>query len=157
MPYTLWSRGRLLGESELQAMQSFEHVMFGWFLPTSDGERTLDVLTGGRVALHKLNRMLRNPMREMMRPKDRPKGQWPEDIRRTTAYADYVALEDEVAAMHLELRGPDGKAIDCEDITVQDTEFTMALADRGRRRAKPAVAERAPPGQRYQMQVHLRR
>jgi hypothetical protein len=158
MPYTLWSHGRLLGESDLKSLESLEHVKFGWFIPTPEGERSMDVMTGGRAQLMKLGKMLRNPMRAMMRPKDQPAGEWPADIRRTTAYADYIAYRDQLEAMRLEVRDPDGNIVDCEDIAVQDTEFTLSLARRGKRRGAEAqpVAESAPAGERYQMQVHLR-
>ena len=158
MSYTLWSHGRLLGESDLQPLQSFERVKFGWFIPTAEGEKAMDVMTGGREKLLKLGRLLRNPMREMMRPKDQPPGEWPADIRRTTTYADFIAYQDQLEAMQLELRDPDGNIVDCEDLTVQDTEFTLSLARRGKRRRPEAqtVAESAPSGERYQMQVHLR-
>ena len=158
MSYTLWSHGRLLGESDLKPLESFEHVKFGWFIPTAEGERSMGVMTGGRAQLIKLGRLLRNPLRAMMRPKDQPKGEWPADIRRTTAYADYIAYQDQLEAMALEVRDPAGAIVNCEDVTVQDTEFTLSLAKRGKRHRAEAqtVTEPAPPGERYQMQVHLR-
>src|SRR3954471_20568654 len=102
MRYTLWSRDRLLGESDLSPVQSFPHVQFGWFVPTPEGQRSLEVLTGGRAALWKLSRMLNDPMRAMMRPKNRQKGEWPADIRNTSTYADFMAYQDHLEAMELQ-------------------------------------------------------
>lgn len=162
MPYTLWSRGRLLGESDLGFVQIWENVKFGWFHPSPAGERFMPVLTGTGPALMKLHKMMRNPMREMMRGADEAKGEFPRDIRQTTAYADLVSMIDEREAMELELRGPDGKVIPTDDIGIDDTEWKISLIPKKLRKqlqrdATPEPwAEGSAPFPRYQIQVHLR-
>jgi hypothetical protein len=157
MPYTLWSRGRLLGESDLGFVQVFEHVKFGWFTPSPLGERLLPVLTGVAPAAMKVGKMLRNGVREAMRGVEQADG-YPADVRRTTAYADLVSLEDELAAMQLEIHDPGGSVMETEDIHIDDMVWKMSLASgtkRGRKR-RPDIDPEDFDGPRYQIQVHLR-
>lgn len=159
MPYTLWSRGRLLGETDLGFVQVFENVKFGWFHPSPDGEKAMHALTGAGPALMRLHRMMRHPLRQMMRSAaDSAEPGFPRDIKQTTAYADLVSIIDEREAMALELRGPDGNVIPTEDIGIDDTEWKMSMGS-GKWRAKranTAARETTSPLQRYQIQVHLR-
>jgi hypothetical protein len=156
MPYTLWSRGRLLGESDLGFVQVFEHVKFGWFKPSPVGEKLMPVLTGAAPAAMKVGRMMRNAVREAMRGSEQGEG-YPADIRRTTAYADLVSIEDEVSALLLEMRDPDGRVMDAEDIHIDDMIWKLSLAakqEKGRRKARLRPEDLEGP--RYQIQVHLR-
>jgi hypothetical protein len=161
MPYTIWSRGRLLGESDLGFVQIFENVRFGWFRPSPEGEQLMHVLTGAGPALMKLHKMMRNPLRQLMRGADgQSEGGFPRDIKQTTAYADLVSLIDEREALELELRGPDGKVIETDDIGIDDTEWKTSLAS-GKKGAKPRVKPIKQDDQdqsfpRFQIQVHLR-
>ena len=160
MPYTLWSRGRLLGESDLGFVQVWENVRFGWFHPSPAGEKLMPVLTGTGPALMKLNKMMRNPMRAMMRGKDdEPDAEFPRDIRATTAYADLVSIVDELEGLELELRDPDGKVVEVEHMGIDDTEWKVSLVPKQLRRKaglNPEPWEQSDPRQRYQLQVHLR-
>jgi hypothetical protein len=163
MPYTLWSRGRLLGESDLGFVQVFENVKFGWFHPSPAGEKLMPVLTGTGPALMKLNKMMRNPMRAMMRGKnDEPDADYPRDIRATTAYADLVSIVDELEGLHLELRDPAGKVVEVDHMGIDDTEWKMSLVPKKLRRridrdyGPEPWQEDSPPLPRYQLQVHLR-
>lgn len=157
MPYTLWSRGRLLGESDLGFVQVFEHVKFGWFTPSPLGEKLISVLTGVSPAALRVGKMLRNSVREAMRGEAQADG-YPADVRRTTAYADLVSIEDELSAMQLEVRDPAGRVIDAEDIHVDDMFWKMSQASRSKkgRRRRLDFDPKDFDGPRYQIQVHLR-
>lgn len=163
MPYTLWSRARLLGESDLGFVQVWENVKFGWFHPSRVGETFMPVLTGTGPALMKLSRMMRNPVREAIRPPDdATECEFPRDIRRTSAYADLVSISDQLEALELELRDPDGRPVPVDDLAIDDTHWKMSLVPRKIRRKidrmygpEPWEPE-TPPLPRYQMQVRLR-
>jgi hypothetical protein len=46
MPYTVWSRGRLVGESELAYAQAFPDMRMGDFQPSPVGETLLPIILG---------------------------------------------------------------------------------------------------------------
>jgi hypothetical protein len=147
-----------VGETDLAFVQIWENVKFGWFRPSPFGERIMPALTGSAPVMARLGKMLAHPVRAMMRGKNRPKGEWPADIRRTTAYADYVALRDELESLALELRDPEGVVIVTDDIHIDDTERRIARASMRRRKTLDPVPELPEPGsswERYQIQVQL--
>jgi len=163
MPYTLWSRGRLLGETDLGFVQIWENVRFGWFHPSPGGERFMPVISGVGPALMRLNKMMRNPLREMMRGTDKePDAEWPRDIRKTSAYADLASIIDEREALQLELRDADGKVVPTDDIHIDDTEWKASLIPKKVREELDRELGPAPwesEGEafpRYQIQVRLR-
>ena len=45
MQYTLWSKGRLVGHSDLGFVESTPGVRFGWFHPTETGVPIVEVIT----------------------------------------------------------------------------------------------------------------
>jgi hypothetical protein len=153
----------MLGESDLGFVQTFENVKFGWFHPSPVGERFMPVLAGVGAALHRLHRMERNPVRRLMRGADQPSdGNFPRDIRRTTAYADFAAIVDEREAMQLQLRDPAGRVIETDVIAIDDTEWKISLVPKKLRAKMDEDSSRSAwaPGTdsfpRYQIQVHLR-
>lgn len=150
----------MLGETDLGFVQVFANVKFGWFHPSRAGVQMMPVLTGVGPALHKLYRMERNPVRALMRGVDHdPDGEFPRDIRRTTAYADLVSIGDQIESMALELRGPDGKIVETEDIHIDDTEWKRSLIPKKHRahfRGPDAPEAGSDPLPRYQIQVRLR-
>lgn len=116
MTYTLWSRGRLLGESPLDFVRCLPRLRVGFLRATPLGEKLLPVassVTATSLAFGKALRSLKENCPE-------------EDWRRLPEYADYQSACDEEAAMALELRGPDGNTIPTENIAVRDTEFLMS-------------------------------
>lgn len=163
MPYTLWSRGRLLGESDLGWVQVFENLRTGWFHPAPNGEKFMRVLTGTGPALMALSRMMRDPVRELARGVDtEPTADYPRDVRRTTEYADLVSIVDELEALQLELRDPEGLPVDVESMGVDDTHWKISLVSKKDRRkiermypGEPWEAD-SPPLPRYTIQVRLR-
>jgi hypothetical protein len=159
MPYTLWSRGRLLGDTDLGFVQVFSNVRMGWFRPSPLGDTLMSVLTGTGPALHRVGRLMRHPIRNATRAPVSDEDWPPPDIRSSTAYADLVSSVDELEAMQLQLRDPDGNVMEVEHIGVDDVEFKLALAAKRERRRlgvrREPWKEETEPGERYQIQVHF--
>ena len=105
MPYTLWSRGRLLGETDLGFIYRENGFRCGWLHPTELGERLLPDATGVAPALRT----------EFMIGPD------------ATAHADVLAAVDREEALELELRGPNGQRIETESIGVIDTHYLLSI------------------------------
>jgi hypothetical protein len=160
MPFTLWSRGRLLGETDLGFVQIYSNMRMGWFHPSPLGAQLMSVLTGTGPALRKVGRLMRNPIRNAMRqPSNDDDGEWPKDIRATTAYADLVSSVDELEALGIELRDPDGRTMEAEHIGIDDIEFKLSfISKRDRRRLgidKPEPWRAEEKDERYQIQVYF--
>lgn len=120
-PYTLWSRGRLLGETDLGFIFRHEGHRCGWFHPNALGERLMPFATGVAPALRTAFILGHDP----------------------TLEADVLAAVDQDEALELELRGPDGKHIDTESVAIVDTEYLLSLKDPERDR-ELAEAELTP-------------
>jgi hypothetical protein len=153
----------MLGESDLAFVQVWEHVKFGWFNPSPAGETLMGVLAGTGAAFHKVCRLAIDPKRSMMRGiEDEPDAEWPRDVRRTSAYADLASIYSRLEAMELELRDPDGKVVETDDIYIDDTEWKMSLVSKRLRRKidrrfGPEPWQPDPePFPRYQIQIRLR-
>jgi len=126
MPYTVWSRGRLIGESELAYARSLPGVRAGDFAPSELGDRLMPIITGVGPALSALHDVA-DEVRLLRPAADRP-GDWPEGVRQTTEYADAISLHDELASLELELRDPAGAVVKTDWIAIQDTHRLLALA-----------------------------
>jgi hypothetical protein len=107
MRYTLWSRGRLLGETNLGFVFRFGGFRCGWLHPTALGERLMPAATGVAPALRT----------EWMIGPD------------ATARADVLSAVDQEQALELQLRGPDGGVIATEDIAIIDTHYLLSIAE----------------------------
>lgn len=105
MPYSLWSHGRLLGETDLGFIYRENRFRCGWLHPTEIGEKILPDATGVAPAMRA----------EFMIGPD------------ATLHADVLAACDRELALELELRGPDGKRIETEDIGVRDTHYLLSI------------------------------
>jgi hypothetical protein len=104
--YTLWSRGRLLGETDLGFIFRPEGFRTGWFHPTALGDRLMPIATGISPALRTVCMIGPDP----------------------TARADLRSAVDQAEALELELRGPNGAVIATEDIGIIDTHYLLELA-----------------------------
>jgi hypothetical protein len=104
--YTLWSRGRLLGETDLGFVFRWNGFRTGWFHPTALGDRLMPIATGVSPALRTLCIIGPDP----------------------TAQADVQSAVDQAEALELELRGPDGAVIATDDIGIIDTHYLLELA-----------------------------
>jgi hypothetical protein len=104
-PYSLWSRGRLLAETDLGFIYREDRHRFGWLHPTELGEQILPDAAGVAPAMRT----------EFMIGPD------------ATLHADVLAACDREESLELELRGPDGKRIETEDIGVRDTHYLLSI------------------------------
>jgi hypothetical protein len=105
MPYTLWSRDRLLAETDLGFIYRENRRRVGWLHPNELGERILPEATGVAPALRT----------EFKLGPD------------ATLHADILAACDREHALALELRGPDGERIETEDIGIIDTHYLLSI------------------------------
>jgi hypothetical protein len=115
MPYTLWSRGRLLGHTELDITCVQDHVRMGFIDPTPDGKRLLPDATGVPAAAHALARAARRAAHKREAT--------------LTEYADFVAACDRREALGLELRDEAGAPFRCEWIQINDTDDHSSADD----------------------------
>jgi hypothetical protein len=126
MQYTVWTHGRLIGETDLGFARCFELTRMGWFHPNELGERLMPIICGVKPAFFALSdltdRLIPNPYRSARRTWDL------ETVLKTsTEYADLAAAEAQENGLALELRGPSGAVISTEDIGIQDTEFLRSI------------------------------
>lgn len=115
MRYTLWSRGRLLGYTELDLPHVQDHVRMGFIEPTEEGLRRLPDATGVPAAAHALARAARRAA----------------DARDTslTELADFRAACDRREALELALRDETDTVFACEWIRVYDIDDQSAWAE----------------------------
>ena len=113
MTYTLWSHGRLLGESPLDFIRCMPKLRVGFLYPSALGERLLPVAGGASPASIKFCRASRNVDTR--------------DWHRLGEHAAYLDAVREADALKLELRGPDGRVIPTEDVCVRDYETLLNL------------------------------
>ncbi len=108
MSFSVMSRGRLTGHTDLGFVYREHGVRVGWFHPTEVGEKLMPMATGVASA-----------MRESR-----------ENGRDFLTDPDIASAYDHERALALELRGPNGRVIETEDIGVIDTYHLLAIADR---------------------------
>ncbi len=108
MTYTLWSCGRLLGETDLGFVYREDGVRCGWLYPTPLGERLMPVATGVAPALRTLYTM-------------------ESDV---SARGDVASAVDEEEALALQLRGPSDNVLPTESIWVVDTHYLLSIPQR---------------------------
>lgn len=121
MTYSLWSRGRLLGHSDLGYVRFQPLHRGGTLVPTEEGERLLPVASGVGPATIALGRAMRGfPLEDPTFGAHRPPAQ---------EQADLLSALDERDALGLVLRGPDGNLIPTEWIDVRDCTFLQSLGE----------------------------
>jgi len=122
MRYTLWSRGRLLGETNLGFVYRENGFRCGWLHPTELGDRLMEVASGVAPAL---------------------RAQWMIGSE-ATARADVLSAIDQAEALELQLRGPDGAVIATESIAIIDTHYLLSLAESDLDHGDAVDADEAP-------------
>ena len=162
MPYTLWSRGRLLGETELAYRRAWPCFRAGDFAPNELGEKLMPIIVGVGPALTSLYDVHAEAIRRQPIEKDTdPERDYPEQVRRSTEYADAVSIADELESLALELRDATGAVVDTEDIWINDTYRLVAIGREAIRKEDPDFEFDEPepwetPPPRYQIMVALR-
>ena len=106
MRYALWSRGRLLGHTELDLPHVHDRVRMGFIEPTEDGVRLLPDATGVPAAAYALARAAKQAAHRR-----HPS---------LTEFADFRAACDRREALDLELRDEGGVVLRCEWIEIHD-------------------------------------
>lgn len=132
MTYTLWSRGRLLGHSDLGYARTMPLHRMGTLVPTEEGERLLPVASGVSAAIIAWGNAKRGGAQKPASP-----GRGPLPIQEN---ADLLSALDERDALGLILCGPDGHIIPTEWIDVRDCSFMQSLAEETIREADAAEA-----------------
>ena len=103
--YTLWSRGRMIGITDLGFIYREHGHRCGWFHPNEVGERLMPAATGVRPAMRADFMIGPDP----------------------TLQADILAAVDAEDALDLELRDANGDRLDTEYIGITDTEYLLSL------------------------------
>lgn len=130
MRYSLWSRGRLFGHSDLAYVQWAPWLRAGDFEPSDLGHRLMPVILGVGPALTALHDAAERAWMAERKPGEtEPPDDWPASVKTSSEFADAVSLQDEIASLELELRDSDGQVVPTESIWLQDADW---LAARGR-------------------------
>ena len=162
MPYTLWSRNRLIGSSELAYRRAMPGLRVGDFESTELGEKLMPIILGVGPALSTLYEASQRVRREQPKKGIRSSGaDWPPEVKQMTEYADAMSASDELESLGLELHDPNGAVVATESIWLQDTHRLVALAREELAEAYPDMDfedarepwEPEPP--RYQIYVEL--
>jgi hypothetical protein len=129
MRYTVWSRGRLIGESELSPVHAMPKMRIGDFEPSPVGETLLPVILGVSPAVRALCDVAEKVRDDLGRHGGPPPvGDWPDGVRQTTEYADAVSIQDEVESLALELHDSEGHRVATDWMSFQDTHRLIAIA-----------------------------
>jgi hypothetical protein len=127
MPYTLWSRGRLLGQSTLGYAQARPGLRAGDFEPTELGHMLMSIITGVGPAITTLYEVAKEfPPATGQADGD---SDFPTAVRQTTVYADAVSIADELESLALELHDEYDQVVPTEHIWINDTERLLARAE----------------------------
>lgn len=97
MPYTVWSKGRKLGETDLGFVRLMPGSRMGWFVPAAQHEGLLPIATGAQLALYA-------------------------DASETDLSAAYQQCE----SLELELRREDGSVVPTTGVGIRDMEALLA-------------------------------
>ena len=121
MRYTVWSRGRLIGDTDLGFIRFVDEARSGWFYPNADGERVMPtiaaVLPAMRAYLH------RDAADEQGDSFVHPA------MHGSTTFADLAQAFQHLRSLDLELRREGGSVVHTSDIGIQDTQQLLELAD----------------------------
>ena len=121
MAYTISSRGRPIGTTELDFVRFDGTARSGWFHPNAFGEGLMPTV---ETVLPAIRALLD---RKMDGEDGRPLMQ--ESLRRSSEFADYAEALHRAGAMELTLHRPDGTLVPTSLIGLQDTHQLLELAD----------------------------
>jgi len=121
LPYTIASRGRPIGTTELDFFRLDGSTRSGWFLPNALGEKTMPIIALVLPAVCAyVNRDAKG---------EDGQGVVLPSFRQSSLFADIAEAFDRVAALDLTLHRPDGTLVLTEMIGIQDTEQLLALTN----------------------------
>lgn len=121
MLYSVWSRGRQIGETDLGFYRLIDQSRSGWFHPNAEGERVMpviaSVLPAMRAYLHRDKvDAAGNPMVQPALPG-------------STLFADLAEAFQRMESLDLELRREDGSVVPTSSIGIQDTHQLLAFPE----------------------------
>ena len=126
MPYTVWSRGRLIGQSDLAYRRAFPKLRTGDFYPSEFGEKLMSIIVGVPPALFAFYDVVDAARRAGEDVQPNEQGDWPEKIRQSTEYADVESISAELESLELELRDESGAVVKTDWLRFQDTHRLLA-------------------------------
>lgn len=115
MQYTVMSRGRALGVTNLEFVRYDPRIRSGWFHPNALGERVMPVIAAVLPAV--------------CRVVEASESTGGGAITRTTEFSDLVESLQHVETLALQLRAEDGSIVPTDLLGLQDTERLLALAN----------------------------
>ena len=127
MPYSLWSRGRLLGHTDLGFVRCLHARRTGWLHLTPEGERVIALAVAVPPAIEAY--VIR--ARELTGDAEAVHA----ELDRSTEGADLASAFQHHEALELQLRRDDGSIVPTEDIGIVDTHRLLELAAREEERA----------------------
>jgi hypothetical protein len=119
--YTVWSRGHLIGDTDLGFVRVIEQSRWGWFHPNAEGERRMPVIAAPLPAVRAYLQGV--AMDAQGDPTVRP------ELRGSTLFADLAEAFQHLESLDLELRREDGSVVPTSEIGIQDMHQLLALAD----------------------------
>jgi len=120
VPYTVWSRGRLIGQTDLGFVPIIDRFRSGWFHPNAEGERSMPVIAAPLPAMRAY--LHRDQKDESGHSLVRP------ELHGSTLFADLAEALQHLQSLELELRREDGTVVPTTDIGIQDTHQLQELA-----------------------------
>jgi hypothetical protein len=119
--YTVWSRGRLIGDTDLGFIRLIDQSRSGWFHPNVEGERLMPVIASVSPAMRAyLHRDAVDAQGDsLVQPA----------MYGSTAFADLAEAFQHLHSLDLELRREDGSVVPTSDIGIQDTQQLVELAE----------------------------
>jgi len=121
VPYTVWSRGRQIGETDLGFYRLIDQSRSGWFHPNAEGERLMpviaSVLPAMRAFLHRDK--VDAAGNAMVQPA----------LQGSTLFADLAEAFQHFASLDFELRREDGSVVPTSCIGIQDTHQLLPFTE----------------------------
>ncbi len=121
MQYTVLSRGRPIGVTQLGFRRIHPRRLSGWFHPNAEGERLMPAVSAVLPAVRAF--MHRELTDDEGRPLVRP------ELLQSTLFGDIAEALHRVGALDLTLQRDDGSDVPTELIGIQDTEQLLRLAE----------------------------
>ena len=107
MTYSLWSRGRLIGRTDLGFVYRENGCRCGWFHPNELGEKLMPAATGISPAMRAAYEAGKDVLRD----------------------PDFLSACDYEHALEMRLHGPNGDVNETEMIGITDTHYLLSIPD----------------------------
>jgi hypothetical protein len=133
VPYSVWSRGRLIGHTDLGFIRLIDVCRSGSFHPTAEGARLMPAVASRLPAMGAyLHRDARDAAGNgLVRP----------ELQGSALFADLAEAFQHVEALELEIRREDGSVVPTSAIGIQDTHDLIALAEQEMERSEDAAGD----------------